>query len=394
MKLKIDKNIIITAIISAMLGALAANTVRDASFIKNNGKIMKKLTSVVEVIKDKCIYEVDDEEFSDLLSTVAAESVKDPYTRYLNKFEYKQYIDSVSSSYVGIGVVLVTEPQSGNVGVLECVENGSAANAGIAPGDLFVKVDDIEVTGESLDKAIAYIKEQEPGTTVKVTVEREGNEMVFDVAVDTVQLVTVSGQMLEDNIGYIKIDNFEGTYDKEAKDSYDYFMEQVNTLRDEGMTKMIIELRNNPGGELGVVSAITDEFLDEGIITYTEDKQGKKEYLYAREGSISYPLVILTNGASASASEVFTGALKDNKRAKVVGEKTFGKGIVQTAYPFADGSGMSVTIARYYTPSGECIHDIGIEPDIECKLPEGKTIADYTIETDPQIRAAIEAFER
>ncbi len=393
MKLKIDKNIVITAIVSAMLGALAANTVRDAGFIKNNGKIMKKLTSVVEVIKDKCIYEVDDEEFSDLLSTVAAESVKDPYTRYLNKFEYKQYIDSVSSSYVGIGVVLAVDAQSTKVVVLECVENGSAANAGILPGDMFVKVDDIEVTGESLDKAITYIKEKEPGTTVKVTVERDGNEMVYDVAVDTVQIVTVSGQMLNNDIGYIKIDNFEGTYDKEAKDSYDYFMEQVNTLRDEGMTKMIIDLRNNPGGELGVVSAITDEFLDEGIITYTEDKQGEKEYLYARDGSISYPLVIITNGASASASEVFTGALKDNNRAKVVGEKTFGKGIVQTAYPFADGSGMSVTIARYFTPSGECIHGIGIEPDIECKLPEGKTPADYTVETDPQIKAAIAAFE-
>lgn len=392
--MKIDKNIVITAIVSVVIGALAANTVRDASFIRNNGKIMSKLTSVVEVIKDQCIYEVEDDEFLDLLATVAAGSVQDPYTRYLNKYEFKQYIDSVSSSYVGIGVVLVTEPKSEAVMISECVENGSAAKAGILPGDRFVKVDEIEATAETIDKAISYIKEKEAGSLVKVTVERDGSEKVFDVSVDVVQEVTVSGQMLDGDVGYIKIDNFESKQNKEAKDSYDYFMEQVNTLRDEGMTKMIVDLRDNPGGELAVVSAITDEFLDDGVITYTEDKQGKKEYLYARDGSLDYPLVILTNGSSASASEVFTGALKDNKRAKVVGEKTYGKGIVQTAYPFADGSGMSVTIARYYTPSGECIHGIGIEPDIECKLPEGKTPADYTVETDPQIRAAIDAFDR
>lgn len=390
--MEINKKLVTTAIISAVLGALFANTVRDASFIKENGKIVKKLSSVVNILKDKCIYDIDDDEFSDLLAETATKTVNDVYTRYMNKYEYKQYMDSVSSSYIGIGIVLMSDIQTKDVIITECVENGPGAKAGIISGDKFVKVDDIEVNSETLEKAISYVKECEPGTLVAVTVERGGEEIKFDVPVETVQHITVSGQMLDGGIGYIKIDNFEGTYDKEAKDSYDYFMENVNNLRDNGMTKMIIDLRDNPGGELGVVSAITDEFLSEGIITYTEDKNGEKEYIYANDGALDYPVAIITNNNSASASEVFTGALKDNNKAIVVGERTFGKGVVQGTYPLFDGSGMSVTIARYYTPSGECIHGIGIEPDIECKLPEGKSMSDYTVQTDPQILAAVEAL--
>lgn len=390
--MEMNKKLIATAIVSAVIGALFANTIRDASYIKENGKIVKKISSVVNILKDKCIYEIDDDEFSDLLAVTATKSVDDVYTRYMDKYEYKQYIDSVSSSYIGIGVVLMSDMQTKKVTITECVENGPGAKAGILAGDIFKRVDDIEVSSETIEQAITYVKEREPGTNVAVTVERDGKDIKLDVPVETVQHITVSGQMIDGEIGYIKIDNFEGTYDKNAKDSYDYFMEQVNTLRDNGMTKMIIDLRDNPGGELGVVAAITDEFLSEGIITYTEDKNGEKEYIYAKEGALDYPLVIITNNNSASASEVFTGALKDNNKAVVVGEKTFGKGVVQGTYPLFDGSGMSVTIARYYTPSGECIHGIGIEPDIECKLPEGKTMSDYTVETDPQILAAVEAF--
>ena len=174
--------------------------------------------------------------------------------------------------------------------------------------------------------------------------------------------------MLKNNIGYIKITGFESKLERTEKDTYDEFVENLLGLKEAGMEKMIIDLRDNPGGDLRVVCNIADAILPKGVITYTEDKYGKQEFIYSDKEELDIPIVVLVNGGSASASEVLTGALKDHKKATVIGTKTYGKGIVQGVFPFSDGSGMSITTARYFTPSGVCIHEIGIEPDITVEL--------------------------
>lgn len=390
--MKVNKSVVITAVTTAIVTCIATNTVRDIMYINNNGKIVRKLSAVVEAIKGYSIYEPEDDLLMDMAATAAAVSVNDPYTRYFNKDSYRQYVDSTSSSYFGIGVTLSSDYESGIVTISDCSEGGPSERSGVLAGDIVIGVDDMECNAENVSEVISYIKGKEAGASVTLHLERNSEKLDISVPLETIQSVLVSGQMIDDKTGYIKIDNFESSTDSEARTAYDDFMDQLNTLRDSGMTQIVIDLRDNPGGDLGVVTSIVDEFLCEGIITYTEDKNGEQSHIYARDGGMDYPVAIITNGGSASASEVMTSALKDNGKAIVVGEKTYGKGIVQRTFPFSDGSGMTVTVARYYTPAGVCIHDIGIEPDIECKLPDGATKEDYTVENDPQIAKAVEAL--
>lgn len=390
--MKVNKPIVITATVTALVTFLLTNTLRDVQYINDNAKVMRKLSAIVRVIKDYSIYQPEDDTLSDMAAAALTYAVDDPYTRYFNKDAYKQYIDSTSSSYFGIGVVLQSDYESGAVTISECTETGPSARAGVKAGDILVGVDDMECNSTVVNDVISYIKSREAGTSVVLHLDRDGEKLDVSVPLETIQSVMVTGQMFDDITGYIKIDNFESSSDSEARTAYDDFMDQVNALRDSGMTQMVIDLRDNPGGDLNVVCQIADEFLTEGVITYTEDKKGEQNHIYAREGGMDYPVAIITNGNSASASEVLTGALKYNGKAVVVGETTYGKGVVQRTFPLADESGLTVTIARYFTPSGVCIHGIGIEPDVACSLPEGTTVSDYTVEDDPQIAKAVEVL--
>lgn len=392
--MRINKSVVITAVLTAVVSCLATNTVRDLLYIKDNAKVMRKVSAVTKVIKDYSIYPTEDEELADAAAAAMAFTVDDPYTVYYGANAFRQYQDSTSSSYFGIGLTLQRAYGEEKVTVSECIEGGPSARAGVLANDVLISVDDMECNAENLDEVITYIKSHKAGETVMLHLERNGEALDIEVPLETVQSVMVTGQMIDDKTGYIKIKNFERSADSEARTAYDDFMDRVNELRDSGMSQLVIDLRNNPGGDLGVVTKIADEFLTEGLITYTEDKNGQQSKIYARDGGMDYPVAIITNGSSASASEVLTGALKDNKKAIVVGEKTFGKGVVQNVIPFADGSGMTVTIAKYFTPSGVCIHGIGIEPDVECALPSGTTPDDYTISDDPQIAKAVEVLNK
>lgn len=391
--MKINKQIAITGIVCALLGALAANTVRDYSYIHNNGKIMNKLSAVARVLTEYSIYDTDADAMADMASMAMTATVNDPYTRYFDRDSYRSYVDSTSSSYFGIGVTLRADTEN-NCQVIEEVADGAPGSvAGVLAGDVLAGVDEIVCTAENLSETVSYIKGKSEGESVVLHLIRDGANTDIEVTPGAVQSVLVESAMLDGGIGYIKIKNFESSSVEGSRTAYDDFKDNINTLRDSGMTKLIVDLRDNPGGDLNVVTSIADEFLSEGVITYTEDKNGKKEYIYAQSGGIDYPTAIITNGQSASASEVLTAALHDNGKAVTVGEKTYGKGIVQRLYPFGDGSGMSVTIAKYYTPADVCIHGIGIEPDIECLLPEGKTAEDYSVSDDPQIQRAVEALQ-
>ncbi|MBR5809241.1 MAG: S41 family peptidase, partial [Clostridia bacterium] len=217
----------------------------------------------------------------------------------------------------------------------------------------------------------------------------------FEVTItrEKVTKKSVESKMLQDNIGYIKITGFEGKLKKTEEDTYDEFVEHLLALKSAGMEKMIIDLRDNPGGDLRVVCNIADALLPKGVITYTEDKYGKQEFIYSDEDQLDIPVAVIVNGGSASASEVLTGALKDHKKATVIGTKTYGKGIVQGVFPFSDGSGMSITTARYFSPSGVCIHGIGIEPDINVELNTTKALSELSINEDTQLKKAIDILK-
>ncbi|MBS7298353.1 MAG: S41 family peptidase [Eubacteriales bacterium] len=391
--MKINKTTAITIAVTAVVTCLATNTVRDYMFLNNNAKVVKKISDITEIIMDNSIYSADADLMADNAATALVATIGDKYTRYLNKEEYKQHSDSISSGYFGVGLTLTSDFVTGKVSVYECAEDGPSARAGVQVGDILTSVDGQECNSEKLSELISYIKSKEVGTDIILGVLRDGEALEFVAPFEEIQTNSVSGQMLSGDTGYVKIDSFKGNLNKDSRTAYDDFVDKVNELRNEGMTKLVIDLRDNPGGEFGVVASITDEILDSGLITYTEDKNGKRSELNATSGGYNYPMVIITNGNSASASEILTAALQDNGKAVVVGERTFGKGVVQTVRRLFDGSGIIVTSSRYFTPNGICIDGIGIEPDVECKLPEGKTPADYTVENDPQIAKALEVLK-
>lgn len=219
-----------------------------------------------------------------------------------------------------------------------------------------------------------------------------GETEKLDIEITRAKIIknSVKSKMLPKNKGYLRITSFEIGVPGESKSTYDEFCEHIEALETAGMTGLVIDLRDNPGGDFDSVCKIADAILPEGLITYTEDKNGKQEKINSDSKSIDIPIVVLIDGGSASASEVLTGALKDNGKAVVVGEKSYGKGIVQSVLSFDDGSGMSITTSRYFTPNGVCIHGIGIEPDFEVKPTSDKLVSEMELSEDVQLQKALE----
>lgn len=248
-----------------------------------------------------------------------------------------------------------------------------------------------------MQECVDHIKGGAAGTKITIDVLRDDEPLKFDVIRGEITENSVSSEMLSDDIGYISITNFNMSTDGYDKSTYTEFVDEITDLTDMGMKKLIIDLRDNPGGVMEEVINIADYLLPEGIITYTETRTGEREEYKSDANAVKIPMVVLVNGNSASASEILTGALKDYGYAVVVGEKTYGKGIVQRVYPFSDGSGMSITIAKYFTPNGVCIHGVGIEPDYVVELPEkydGMYAVSIPHNEDAQLRKAIEILEK
>lgn len=388
------KIILITAAITCLL----TNTVKDIMFVQNNGIINNKVKKVSQIISDYSLFDVDEEKMADYAATGLAVAVDDHYTSYYNKEEFASFNTNLSNSFYGIGIVLSVDPETNKLIVVSPVEGGPSANAGILPGDYVVAVDGIRYTGEQMSEAVSIMRgddiKDKKGTKVTVTVERNGSETDFVITRDIVTVNTVSSKMLTDEIAYIRITAFNSVDDttEGSKDTYDEFKEALDQMNSNGMKKLIIDLRNNPGGNLSVVNKIADELLPAGIITYTETKKGQRQDYTSGAGELGIPMAVLVNGGSASASEVLTGALKDYEKATIVGTKTFGKGIVQTVIPLGDGTGISLTTSKYYSPKGVCIHGVGIEPDIVIEANDTKQITDLTPEEDVQLQKAIEVI--
>ena len=250
--------------------------------------------------------------------------------------------------------------ETGVITLIRVYKDSPAMKAGLKDGDILYKVEDMEVTGKDLSEIVSHIK-GEKGTEVQLTVYREGqdDEIVVTAVRDEIEIETVSYEMLKDQIGYIAVSEFEET-------TFGQYKSAVEELTAQGMEGLIVDLRNNPGGSLSGVCEIADYMLPEGLIVYTEDKAGeKKEYKSTGEESFDKPLAILVNGNSASASEIFSGAVQDHGTGTIVGTQTYGKGVVQSIFDLKDGTCLKLTVSEYFTPNGRTIQGKGVTPDVE-----------------------------
>lgn len=315
----------------------------------------------------------------------------DPYTQYYTKEEFSKLMESIDGRYKGIGV-LVQASKEGLIKVVQVFDDSPAKEAGMKAGDYITKVEGKEFSADQMEEAVALMKGDED-TTVNITIKRisdakpEGEDIDLkvdrrDVRVDTVDesIKEVDGK----KIGYIHIKSFDDVTKEDFEKSY-------KKLKDGGIVGLVLDLRNNPGGSLDVCLDIADKFLDEGTIVTTKDKKGNVVTEESDAEKDDIPMTVLVNENSASASEILSGALKDRKRAKVIGKKTFGKGIVQKLFPLNDGSGAKITISEYHTPSGAKINKVGVSPDIEAENDNPDLeIKEENLDKDSQYQKALE----
>lgn len=330
----------------------------------------------------------DKEELKDGLYAGLLEGIGDKYSVYYTKDEYEQSQVSMTGKYYGIGAGLRQDEDTMVVSVSKVYEGTPSEAAGLLAEDIILSVDDTDATSMEVTELVKLIRGEE-GTTVHLEVYRAStNEYLsFDVERANVTLPSIASEMLNDGIGYIRIESFE-------TDTAVQFESALAELEEAGMHSLVVDLRYNGGGLVDSVVQILDDILPEGLLVYTEDKNGnRQEYKSSGDTHFDYPLAVLINQDSASASEIFAGAIKDYEYGTLIGTTTFGKGIVQTIFPLSDGDAVKLTTAKYFTPKGNYIHGVGIEPDIELEYeylnPDGET---YEMQYDNQIQKAIEVL--
>ena len=354
-----------------------------------NQESVQKAKAIESLIDKYYLDEIDNAELESYLYKGLMAGLGDPYSTYYTAEEYKELTEDTEGVYRGIGVTMQKDPSSGAVTVVKCFEGAPGAEAGLQPQDQLVKVNGEDITDKELSEVVKMIKTSK-SDTVTLTILREGESdyREIEVKLDNVEAPMVEHEMLDDKIGYITINQFAET----TASQYESALEDLNN---QGMERLIVDVRNNPGGLLTSVCDVLDSMLPEELLVYTEDKNGKKsEYNATGDDQFDKPMVVLVNGNSASAAEIFSGALQDYKVAKLVGTTTFGKGIVQQIFNLSDGSAVKMTISKYYTPSGRCIHGTGLEPDVEVDLPdELKNQVSIDKSEDTQLQKAIETVK-
>lgn len=352
--------------------------------------VEEKVDFINDLIDEKFYFEAsDNDERQEYIYKGILESLDDPYSVYYTPEEYTDMMATSSGSYQGIGVSIQQNAETRILTVVRVFQGSGAEEAGMLPKDVITAVEGRELDGEDISEVVTWIK-GEPGTKVNVTVYRPSTEEELTMAIErrTVDNSTVSYSMKSNNIGYIEVTDF---YEKTAEQ----FRVALSDLKAQGMQSLIVDLRNNPGGYVDVVVDMCNQIIDSGTIVYTEDRDGNiLERCEANaEEFFDMPMVVLVNGNSASASEIFAGCMKDYGRATIVGTTTFGKGIVQQVIPLTDGSAVKLTIAKYFTPNGNDIHKLGIEPDVEIDLPD-ELLREPIIpeDQDVQLQKAIEVL--
>lgn len=311
------------------------------------------------------------------------DAVGDPYTNYFSADDFETFMEQTTGAYYGIGAYVAQDIERNYPKINSPIPGSPAEEVGLRPNDIIYEVDGVSTYGMDLDKVVSLIKGEE-GTTVNITIYRDGEYLDMTVQRRQVEIPTVEQKMLEDGMAYIRIVEFDDVTPGQ-------FKEALQTSRGKGMKGLVLDLRGNPGGSVNAVVDIARMLLPEGLIVYTEDKNGKREeYSCDGKNEFELPLVVLVDGNSASASELLSGAIQDYQKGTLVGTTTFGKGIVQQMLTLRDGSAIKITISSYYTPNGRNIHGIGIEPDVECPF-DGK--AYYDNGYDNQLEKAREVLQ-
>ena len=355
---------------------IQSDAVTDSDGI--GSEVEGKLNAIDSVLESFYFGDVDDETAKDNIYKAYLSSYGDKYTMYYTADEYKALKESTNGKFYGIGAVCQLSGEGG-VLLVDVYDNGAGYQAGLRSGDRVVNVDGRDITDMELSSAVALIK-GDKGTSVTLEVIRGTERLTFSAVRDAVEAKTVSYTLLDNNIGYLSISQFEEVTTKQFKAA-------VEDLQSQGMKGFVIDIRNNPGGLLDTVVGMLKYMLPDGLIEYTEDKQGnRKEYKGQDNDEFNLPLAVIVNGNSASASEIFAGAIQDYGKGTIIGTQTYGKGIVQTVKPLTDGSAIKFTIAKYFTPKGQDIHGKGVTPDM---VVEYDTDADV----DTQLDAAIKNVE-
>ena len=355
---------------------IQSDAVTDSDGI--GSEVEGKLNAIDSVLESFYFGDVDDETAKDNIYKAYLSSYGDKYTMYYTADEYKALKESTNGKFYGIGAVCQLSGEGG-VLLVDVYDNGAGYQAGLRSGDRVVNVDGRDITDMELSSAVALIK-GDKGTSVTLEVIRGTERLTFSAVRDAVEAKTVSYTLLDNNIGYLSISQFEEVTTKQFKAA-------VEDLQSQGMKGLVIDIRNNPGGLLDTVVGMLNYMLPDGLIVYTEDKQGnRKEYKGQDNDEFNLPLAVIVNGNSASASEIFAGAIQDYGKGTIIGTQTYGKGIVQTVKPLTDGSAIKFTIAKYFTPKGQDIHGKGVTPDM---VVEYDTDADV----DTQLDAAIKNVE-
>jgi carboxyl-terminal processing protease len=353
-------------------------------------KKYSKNLALEDFIKKNYLKNVDEETLANGELKGMFQSLNDPYSTYMTKDEFEDFTEHTKGIYGGIGVI-VTPGDDNLITVVSPIDGTPGEKAGIKTGDKITKVNGKEFNADTMDQAVKVMK-GDPGTKVNITIvrkDKEGNNKEMDITIvrEEIRLQTVSSDIIEGNIGYINITSFDDL-------TYKDFKKEINGLMDKNIKGIILDLRNNPGGLLDVCVDIADEFLDKGIVVYTQTRDGQKEYLRSDNDKIDLPLVVLVNKGSASASEILAGAIKDRGRGTLVGTTTFGKGIVQRIKQLSDGSGFKLTVSQYFTPNGINIHGVGIKPNVEVELPENvETIGVENLKNDTQLQKGLEILK-
>lgn len=358
----------------------AQNNTEASSSSVISESLENKIKYMLYIMESVGLYEVDYDSLVDGMLHGLVNGLDDDYAAYYNEEELEIVNQSNAGTYYGIGVTVQQDEETGLVTVVDVTEDGPAEAAGVQAEDIIYTVGDEAVTGMDINTLVSKIKGEE-GTTVSVTFYRPstGEYLTHELERANLKQIMVYGEMLEDNIGYIRIKNFEAV-------TYEQLKETIDTLKAQGMEAVVLDLRSNTGGLLTSLVPVANEFLPEGTILTIEDKNGVvEEYKSDAEPFLDLPMVVLVNGYTASAAESLTGAIQDYGVGTIIGTTTFGKGIVQNTYDIGDGTSIKLTIAKYMTPSGRCIQDEGITPDIEVELDDSGT--------DNQLDKALEVLK-
>lgn len=379
------------ALVTALIICGAAGTWKVLSAIRNGdytaastvseADVNEKLDRINSLIEGCYLYEddIDEDALIDGIYSGYAEALGDPYTEYYDEEETRALYESTNGEFSGIGATMSQSLDSGEITVSNVYEDSPADKAGMKQGDVIYEVDGRSVSGQDLETVVSWIK-GEQGTDVTLCVLRDGEEVELTATRDIIEVQTVSSEMKDGQIGYIAVSEFDSV-------TYDQFEAALEELESQGMQGLVIDLRGNPGGNLTTVTDMLKLLLPEGTIVSTKDKYGNTEEISCDgKHEFTKPLAVLVNQYSASASEIFSGAIQDYGTGTIVGMTTYGKGVVQQLMDLGDGTCLKVTIAEYYTPSGRSINGTGVEPDVEVEYEYDEN----NPEADNQLDKALE----